>query len=172
MLCIYTSTCGLWARKSKLSRVVEQSPPSARITHLSQQPAGWAISFLWIVPIACILSESKLIPVYLCHIHLLNSVNYPQIANDGILWQPVGFCMAGPDYKTFNEDYGSLGASNFIWDFYKELLVFGSCWKLPVLLCTQCLFLQERYFLRRQICSCSFEMPRESPGAGMAYVQN
>lgn len=42
------------------------------------------------------------------------TVNYPQIANDAILWQPVGFYMAGPDYKSFNKDYCSLGASNFI----------------------------------------------------------
>lgn len=182
MLCTYTSTCGLWAAKSKLSRVAKQSPPSASITHLSQQPAGKTLSS------SLVSHQSTLDCAHSVHSvrdqinpctalsyspsELSARVNYPQIANDGILWQPVGFYMAGPDYKSFNEDYSSLGASNFIWDFYKELLVFGSCWMLAVLLCTQCLCLQGRYFLRRQICSCSFETPRERPGAGMAYVQN
>lgn len=30
------------------------------------------------------------------------TVNYSQIANDGILWQPVGFYMAGQNYKSLN----------------------------------------------------------------------
>lgn len=38
-----------------------------------------------------------------------------------------GFYMAGPDYKSFYEDCGSLGSSNSIWDFYKKLF---SVWKL------------------------------------------
>lgn len=161
--------------------MAEQSPLSARITHLSQQPAGKTLTSSLVshqFPLDCAHSVHS-VRDQICPSTALSyspselsaTVNYPQIANDAILWQPVGFYMAGPDYKSFNEDYCSLGASNFIWDFYKELLVFGSCWKLPVLLHTQCLCLQGRYFLRRQIF-CSFEMPRESPGAGMAYVQN
>lgn len=182
MLYIYTSACGLWAGTCKLGRVAEQRPLSVKITHLSQQPAGKILTSSLVshqFPPDCAHSvhsvKDQINPCTALSYspsELSATVNYPQIANDGILWQPVGFYMAGPDYKSFYEDYGSSGASNFIWDFYKELLVFGSCWKLPVLLCTQCLCLQGRYFLRRQICSCSFETPRERPGAGMAYVQN